>query len=151
MTRAASGPELRWRSCAALPRRTSPTFETLWSSTRVMRMLSRSPNPSLCVYTFIYCTYTRYTEHGTRRGAGGQNSLPIRRASSGYGSLVGSFVRARFAKIEARSTIYSNYIYSSTIFFYSVLYVDTCLTVGLTRARLRVRPQSVVAREARVQ
>ena len=50
MTRAASGPELRWRSCAALPRRTSPTFETLWSSTRVMRMLSRSPNPSLCVY-----------------------------------------------------------------------------------------------------
>ena len=51
MTRAASGPELRWRSCAALPRRTSPTFETLWSSTRVMRMLSRSPNSeSLCVY-----------------------------------------------------------------------------------------------------
>ena len=59
MTRAASGPELRWRSCAALPRRTSPTFETLWSSTRVIRMLSRSPNPSLCVYTFtyIYNTY----------------------------------------------------------------------------------------------
>jgi len=52
MTRAASGPELRWRSCAALPRRTSPTFETLWSSTRVMRMLSRSlRTPSLCLYT----------------------------------------------------------------------------------------------------
>ena len=62
MTRAASGPELRWRSCAALPRRTSPTFETLWSSTRVMRMLSRSPNPSLCVYTFTYALHgTRYT------------------------------------------------------------------------------------------
>ena len=74
MTRAASGPELRWRSCAALPRRTSPTFETLWSSTRVMRMLSRSPNPSLCVYTFTYALVHRpcYTEHGTRRGAGGQ-------------------------------------------------------------------------------
>jgi len=58
MTRAASGPELRWRSCAALPSRTSPTFETLWSSTRVMRMLSRSPNPeSLCVYVRA----TRYT------------------------------------------------------------------------------------------
>ena len=67
MTRAASGPELRWRSCAALPRRTSPTFETLWSSTRVMRMLSRSPNPSLCVYTFTYALVHRpcYTEHGT--------------------------------------------------------------------------------------
>ena len=51
MTRAASGPELRWRSCAALPRRTSPTFETLWSSTRVMRMLSRSPN-SESLYTY---------------------------------------------------------------------------------------------------
>ena len=57
MTRAASGPELRWRSCAALPSRTSPTFETLWSSTRVMRMLSRSPNSeSLCIRT-------RYTVH----------------------------------------------------------------------------------------
>lgn len=67
MTRAASGPELRWRSCAALPRRTSPTFETLWSSTRVMRMLSRSPNPSLCVYridTFTYALHrTRNTVH----------------------------------------------------------------------------------------
>ena len=61
MTRAASGPELRWRSCAALPRRTSPTFETLWSSTRVMRMLSRSPNPSLCVY--VYVRATRNTVH----------------------------------------------------------------------------------------
>ena len=65
MTRAASGPELRWRSCAALPRRTSPTFETLWSSTRVMRMLSRSPNPSLCVYTFTYALVQALL-HGTR-------------------------------------------------------------------------------------
>ena len=56
MTRAASGPELRWRSCAALPRRTSPTFETLWSSTRVMRMLSRSPN-SESLYTYALGTY----------------------------------------------------------------------------------------------
>ena len=65
MTRAASGPELRWRSCAALPRRTSPTFETLWSSTRVMRMLSRSPNyESLCVY--VYVRATRYTPRSRR-------------------------------------------------------------------------------------
>ena len=132
MTRAASGPELRWRSCAALPRRTSPTFETLWSSTRVMRMLSRSPNPSLCVYTFTYALgATRYTVHGTRRGAGGQNSLPIRRASSGYGSLVGSFVRARFAKIEARSTIF---------FYVDVSHVPLRpISSRVVRARARVR------------
>ena len=104
MTRAASGPELRWRSCAALPRRTSPTFETLWSSTRVMRMLSEALRTRVSVCIRLRTRATVHTEHGTRRGAGGQNSLPIRRASSGYGSLVGSFVRARFAKIEAGST-----------------------------------------------
>ena len=128
MTRAASGPELRWRSCAALPSRTSPTFETLWSSTRVMRMLSRSPNPSLCVYTF---TYALHGTRGTRRGAGGQNSLPLRRASSGYGSLVGSFVRARFAKIEARSTIF---------FYVDVSHVPLRpISSRVVRTRARVR------------
>ena len=63
MTRAASGPELRWRSCAALPRRTSPTFETLWSSTRVMHMLSRSPNSESLR---VYVRATRYTPRGRR-------------------------------------------------------------------------------------
>ena len=62
MTRAASGPELRWRSCAALPRRTSPTFETLWSSTRVMRMLSRSPNSESLR---VYVRATAYAEEDT--------------------------------------------------------------------------------------
>ena len=95
MTRAASGPELRWRSCAALPRRNSPTFETLWSSTRVMRMLSRSPN-SESLYTYALRPTPRRT----------QNSLPLRRAS-GYGSLVGS-VRARDSRRSKHGLRYSS-------------------------------------------
>ena len=101
MTRAASGPELRWRSCAALPRRTSPTFETLWSSTRVMRMLSRSPNSESLR---VYVRATRYTPRSRRTELPAPSSGVVRtgpHAGQLASSKVSTMTAAKWSKVAA--------------------------------------------------
>ena len=93
MTRAASGPELRWRICVAPADDDLTNFRDVMelSSTRVMHLL-----------IYMLSLSPRVSPYSVLRG-GGTLCHP---SLSARGTVVCSFVRARFAKTEGAGLRY---------------------------------------------